>query len=316
VLVATPDSEPYFIALRKGFVEFTKDRLLRDFTWLLALTNLFAQVFTVIFVPMWVFTMVKSPVALGIVSVTYALGSIVGNALFTAIAPYLSRYRTVSAGFLLGGAPALLVLALSDSPVVVGVVTFFCGLAMCSVNPTFGAMIFQRVPSEMLARVGGIIAAITFFGMPLGGLVGGWLVHRFGLVDGILVASVLLFAVTLIPVVRRSLWVELNTPVRRVGYRPYPFGLRVTLSYIDGEWTAWGRRGFRVFMSRRSVPTCIVLKGFDQIEVPALREALGIVAERDLIRVQDADQRLRDELRAKELMLADITAYLEHRHLP
>lgn len=311
VKVAPPDGEPYFRALRMGFTEFKKDRLVRDVTWLLFLVNLFNQAGTVIFVPLWVFTVLHSPVALGVVSVAFALGGIIGSIVFTAIAPYVRRYPALVTGFLIGGAPTFLVLALSDNLIVVAVVTFIGGFAMCSVNPTIGAMIYQRVPSNMLARVGGIIAAITFAGIPVGSLIGGWLVHEFGLSNGILVAAVLFFGATLVPVVRRHLWIELNEATRRVDFHPTLFGLRVTLSYNDGEWTAQIRHRLRVVLPRQKVPAKTVLNGLDQLEIPALHEAVGATVGRDRLRVQVEEEQLRERIRTKESTIADITSALE-----
>lgn len=311
IQVAPPSTEAYFPALRKGFDEFRKDRLVKEMTWLLFFTNLFGHASTVIFVPLWVYTVLHSPVALGMVSLAFALGGILGNVLFTAAAPYTPRYPALVAGFLIGGAPTILILGLSDNLALVAVVTFVGGFAMCTVNPTIGAMIYQRVPAEMLARVGGIFAAVAFCGLPLGGLVGGWLVQRFGLNDGILIAAILLFAVTLLPVVRRHVWIEVNEATKTLPYGPNPFGLRVTLSYEEGQWWARARRGLRKVAPRQPVPAKSVLSGLSQLDVPAVHEAVAQVATRDQQRLRKSESQLRERIRTLESTAGDIVAALD-----
>jgi len=297
VRVSEPATEPYFAALRKGFAQFRKDRLVAEVTWLVAVNNMFSQAFSVIFVPLWVYTVLKSPVALGVVSVCFALGGILGNLVFSAVAPYVRRYPIFAAGFLIGGAPTFLVLALSDSLLLVGLTTFVGGIAMCAVNPTIGALIYQRIPSEMLARVGGIMAAVAFAGIPLGGLGGGELVHRFGYADGALVAAVLLFGVTLIPLLRKHLWIELNqTTLRRV--KPVGWlGPRLSLRYDSGEWTVWARRAGRIVAARHPVPGKIALNGLEELNVAELRDVVASVLAQEQRVTRERIEDLRRDLR-------------------
>ncbi len=290
VVVAVPkvdlrseDPEPYFAALRTGFTEFTKDRLLRHVTGMLFVTNMFSQASTVIFVPMWVFTILHSPAALGVVSASWALGGIVGSFLFAAIAPRLKRYPPMVFGFLVGGAPTFLVLALSDNMVLVAVTMFVGGVAMCSVNPAIHAMVYERVPADKLARVGGIIAAIILAGLPLGGLAGGWLVRQFGLTNGILVGSVLYFAATLLPVISHHLWRQIDdTAIRQaIEHPPFWFGLfgvRVTLMHDGREWTTRARRGGRLIARPRPIPSKIAYDALLGLKVNEVHE----VAEQQL----------------------------------
>jgi MFS family permease len=296
VRVAEPSIEPYFAALRMGFQQFRKDRLVAEVTWLIAVTNIFTQAYTVIFVPVWVFEVLKSPVALGVVSGAYALGGILGSFAFSPVSQYVKRYPAFVAAFLVGGAPAFVVLALSDNVFLVSLTSFIGGLAMSSVNPTFGALIYQRVPAEMLARVGGIMAAIAFAGLPLSGVAGGWLVQRFGLVDGLLIGAVLVFAVSLVPLVRRHLWIELNQATVR---RPKPVGLlgpRVSLRYDSGEWTLWARQAGRIVAPRQAVPVKMVLNGLEELNVPELRDAVASVLAQEETRVRERIADLRKHL--------------------
>jgi MFS family permease len=203
------------------------------------------------------------------------------------------RYPVFVAGFLIGGAPPLLVLALSDNLLVVAGTAFVGGLAMCSVNPTIGALIYQRIPAEMLVRVGGIMAAVAYAGLPLGGLGGGWLVHRFGFADGTLVAALLLFAMTLVPVLRKRLWIDLNQATLR---KTKPVGLlgpRLSLRYDSGHWSVSARRAGRILAARQPVPAKMVLNGLEELNVPELHDAVASVLaqEEKQIREKIADLR-------------------------
>lgn len=319
-----PAREPYFTALRGGFAYFKQDRLIRNVTGMLFATNLFNQASAVVFVPLWVLTVLHSPVALGFVSAAFAVGAIVGNIVFGTLAPYLPRYSTLLFGYFVGGLPRLLILALSDNLAVVVAVTFVSGMAMCSINPTIGAMIFQRIPSEMLARVGGNMAAVSFGGIPLGGLFAGWAVTTLGLHQGILLASVLYFAVTLTPVVRHRTWRELNDATRKrpsIGDeadlpRTYAMartatGLRVTLSYVDGEWSVRASQGLRTLARRRPVRPSVARQVLSQLDIPAVHDAVHDYVYRDRALIAHDTQQLRERVAAWELISADITAALD-----
>jgi len=203
---AEPDTaapkEPYFAALRGGFRHLRHDRLLFGLILMFFVTNLFNQASAVVFVPLWVNDVLHSPVALGFVGGAFAAGAIGGNLAFTALATRLPRYATLTVAYLVGGSPRLLVLALSHRLPVVLVVSFVSGVAVAAVNPTIGALLYERVPAELQARVFGLTAAVAYGGIPLGGLVAAWAVGGLGLTGGLLLCGVAYFAATLTPVAR------------------------------------------------------------------------------------------------------------------
>jgi MFS family permease len=291
---APPVREPYFTALRNGFAGFRQDRLLRKVTGMLFFTNLFNQASAVVFVPLWVMTVLHSPAALGAVSAAYAIGLIIGNIVFAWLAPVLPKYPVLVAGYFIGGAPRFLVLALSDDITVVVIVTLISGIAMCSVNPTIGASIYKRIPADMLARVGGIITAVAFGGMPLGGIIGGASVEWLGLTNGILACTALYFCVTLAPVAGYRIWRELNdlsakkpTPDGATAL-PQIYGLagiatgpRLTLRYADGDWTLFARHGVKRLVRRQPVEPKTAVSALTQVDVVPVQEAVREVLEHD-----------------------------------
>ena len=205
-LVRLPDGaippqapERYLVALRGGFRVLWRDDLLPSMIVMLFALNMFNQAGVAVFIPVWVEQVLHSPEALGLVLGTFAAGAVLGAVVFTAIAPKLPMYQTFMLGALLAGAPRWLVLGLTHDLVVICVVTFLCGLAMASVNPVIGAMLYERVPPELQARAFGVCTAITFTGIPIGGVLGGLAVTGFGLNTAILVAGTLCAAATAAP---------------------------------------------------------------------------------------------------------------------
>lgn len=302
---ATPPREPYWRSLRSGLSYYRSDRLLPSMTRMLVVTNLFNQASAVIFIPLWVLTVLHSPMALGVVAGAFAAGAIAGNVVFTVVAPYLPRYPAFVAGYFIGGAPRFLILALSDNLAVVVAVTLVSGFAMCSVNPTIGAVIYQRVPANMLARTNGILAAASYAGLPLGGIAGGLLVSQLGYANGVLIAATAYFIATLAPVLRPWVWREIDDVRTRQNTTdvtsPVPplvawvrgaFGLRVRLVYARGQWQVRARRGLRVLLPATPVDAPRAIRGLGRLDSPVVT---GTVA--DLL----SSQRAAMQRRAREL---------------
>jgi MFS family permease len=319
--------EPYLTALRGGFAYFRNEPLLRAVTGMMLFTNLFNQASAVVFVPMWVLTVLHSPVALGSVGAAYAVGMIVGSVVFATLAPYLPRYSALVFGYFVGGAPRFLIFAISDDLTVIVIVTFLSGMVMCSVNPTIGAVIYQRVPGAMLARAGGIVMAIAMAGIPIGGVLAGVVVERLGFVNGVLLSSLLYFAVTLTPVVRHRVWRELNDAGARApdpalplpkgyGLAAAALGPRVTLRHTDDGWTVHARQGARTLARRRPLAPKAALHALTRIEVPAVHTAVRELVERDRVAARQELDRQRHQLARMEYVMSDINAGLRAQHLP
>ena len=282
--------------------------MLRSVSTDLFLTNLFTQAVAVVFVPVGAHR-AAVPVALGYVAAAFGLGAILGAVAFTTVAPHLPRYPSVAVGFLIGGAPRLFVLALTDNLLVVIAVTFLSGVSMCAVNPAIQAMVYQRVPTHLMARVAGISMAVMFGGLPLGGLAAGVAVQVMGFSDAVLLLGVLYLAATLVPVVK------LSTVARVQRHRADPsaivegdllprghrlgrsaLGLRATLVYTAGDWRVSARDGLRPVAFRRAVEPKIALEGLTGLGVPAVREAVREALADDRTRLTRTAQRLRSQL--------------------
>ena len=217
----TPDTrEPYLVALRGGFRVLWRDDLLPTMLVMLFALNMFNQAAIAVFIPLWVDEVLHTPEALGLVLGTFAAGAVFGSVVFTAISPKLPMYQTFMLGAVLAGAPRLLVMGLTHDVVVVSVVTFLSGLAMAALNPVLGTMLYERVPPELQTRAFGVCTAVTFTGIPIGGVLGGLAVTGLGIDPAILVAGVLCLAATVAPWVwsrRRGAGAAVPPPPARVG---------------------------------------------------------------------------------------------------
>ncbi|GAA2389028.1 putative drug antiporter protein precursor [Catellatospora methionotrophica] len=226
--------ESYLESLRGGFTYLKYDRLILGVLVMLFVSNLATQAHQVVFVPLWVSERLGTPAGLGVVFGSFALGAVLGNIAFTAMAKRLPRYWTLTAGYLVGGAPRMLVLAFTDSLPVVVTVLFLSGVGLAAVNPIIGAVLYQRVPVAYQARV---------FGLAAGSLVGGWLAKDVGLTAGLMACGLILLAATLGPVFGYRTWRQLDDTESVFEVPVLGPSLAVTLAYTGGAWWIKANQG-------------------------------------------------------------------------
>ena len=317
-IAVQPEREPYLEELLGAVRYLRRDHLLRNMASMLVVTNLFAQAALVVFIPLWIdLRLNHSPVALGFIGAGFALGAIAGNALFTAIGPRLPRYLTFVLGYLVGGAPRFLVLAFSHNLATVVAVWFVSGFALSSANPTIGAVVYQRVPSGLLARVSGLVTAVAFAGLSVGGVVGGWAVEVVGFGPAIVASAVVYVVATLAPVVGYRTWRQLDVAVRGRKAAAPRGRLTVTLEHEDGLWTATARRRDGTVLARRyPVPAPRALRALRLTHSPPAASALdGLLAGQHEAAVRHA-RRLGAELVEAQDGLVELAALLGSRPLP
>lgn len=201
------EKEPYLRALRAGLGFLRRDHLVAALILLLFFTNLFDSAYTSVLMPLWAAER-GTPAVLGALFATFAVGAVLGNVVFTAIAPRAPRYALFTAGFLVGGAPRFVAVAFADTWVVF-VVSFAAGLGLAAINPILGAVMYERIPERMMARVQGLGVAVAWAGMPLGALLGGWLAGAVGLRVALLALGLLYLLVTLAPLTH-PMWRRLD----------------------------------------------------------------------------------------------------------
>lgn len=296
-------AESYLDSLRGGFGYLRHDRLILGVLVMLFVSNLATQAHQVVFVPLWVSQRLGTPAGLGLVFGSFALGAVVGNVAFTAMAKRLPRYLTLTAGYLVGGAPRMLVLAFADELPVVVAVLFLSGVGLAAVNPIIGAVLYQRVPVAYQARVFGLAAAFAYAGLPVGSLVGGWLAQGLGLTAGLVICGLVLLAATLSPVVGYRTWRQLDHTSTAFDVPEPVLPLTVTLAYAGGQWRLAARHGRAELAEPRSLPAAEALRKVASLELPeAYAAAERIVdGERDAARAEA--ERLRSQLADAEARL-------------
>jgi len=200
--VVEPDADPapYAEQLREGWRFLRRDAVLVGITVMVALTNLIDLAWAAVLVPVWGLEH-GGAAAVGALFATFAGASALGSLVAAAWGERLPRYSTYLVCFLITGLPRFVVMAF-DTPL--WALLAFCVVAgFCSgfLNPILGAVLYERVPAALMGRVTSLSSACCFALMPLGGLVGGFLVGGIGLSAALLVCGAAYFVVTMLPAV-------------------------------------------------------------------------------------------------------------------
>ncbi|GHO69719.1 hypothetical protein KSC_086110 [Ktedonobacter sp. SOSP1-52] len=85
-------------------------------------------------------------------------------------------------------------------------------MAIGPINPILSTMEQELVPAELRARVFGALTAMAFLGMPIGGLIAGFLVDWLGITPGILIFGCIYLLSTISLLFNPSLkgWINLK----------------------------------------------------------------------------------------------------------
>ena len=195
------DPAPYLEQLREGWRFLRGDRVLVGITVMVSLTNLIDLAWAAVLVPVWGIENGGGAAAVGALFATFAGASAVGSLVAAAYGDRLPRYATYLVCFLVTGLPRFVIMAV-DTPLW-GILAFcvVAGFASGFLNPILGAVIYERVPDHLIGRVSSLSTACCFALMPLGGLVGGFLVGGIGLSAAMLVCGAAYFVVTMLPAV-------------------------------------------------------------------------------------------------------------------
>ena len=189
----------YVAELRAGFAFLLGDRTLVAIAVMLFVTNLLDQAMAAVFVPVWVFDNLGSPLGLGLISFLFGIGAVAGGAVFAWLGPRLPRRQAYAWGFLVCGAPRFFALALASTLPPVLLVMLVAGLGCGAINPVLGAVEYERVPRHLQARVLGASGALAWLGVPFGGLLGGLAVQAWGLTTALVLFGCAYALTTLAP---------------------------------------------------------------------------------------------------------------------
>jgi MFS family permease len=204
-------SRGYVHDLAAGLRFLKRDRLLLGIVTMVAVANLLNHARAEVMLPVWVRTEIGSASALGLISGIMGAASLLGILLGTWLGPRIPRRAMYTAGFLGGGAPAFVTLALTSSLTPVLVIVLVGGVLGGSINMVIGATSYERVPDQLRARVLGVIRASAWFGIPFGALSGGLATETLGLRPALLIFGGTYLLISLAPVVFPA-WRQMRRP--------------------------------------------------------------------------------------------------------
>ncbi|MFI6085205.1 MFS transporter [Streptomyces sp. NPDC051217] len=239
----TPTEPGYWRRFGQGFTFLRSEPLLLTIVVMVMVTNFLDAAFSAVLLPVWAKESGNGPSAIGLCAGAGGLAAIGGSLIAAGVAHRMRRRPVFFAGFLLAGAPRWLILA-SPAPLWTVVVVFAIGgFGAGFLNPILAAVSYERVPRRLLGRVKALSGALSWSGMPLGGLIGGAAVASIGLAPVLLVGGAAYFLTTNLTGLRPE-WREMDrlrgkgraaddpvvpTPRRTPGSGPEPeSGARLT----------------------------------------------------------------------------------------
>jgi MFS family permease len=200
----------YLAGMAEGFRFLRGDHLLMTAIALLALLGLLDTAFSTVLLPVWANGDGRGAELVGSLGGTLAAAAITGSAVAAVFAHRLPRRTLFLGALLIAGGPRFLILGLDVSVSWVFVIIVISGFAEGMLNPVLGAAVLERIPRDMLGRVGGIADAMAYAGIPFGGILAGILVGTLGAPAVLLAGSALYFAVVLANTMFPA-WKELDT---------------------------------------------------------------------------------------------------------
>lgn len=206
----------YSSRLRTGATFLRQDRLLRSVLAMIAVTNLLEAAYISVMLPVWVLDHGRGPELIGLLGLLFGGAAVASSLVATTMSGRFSRRTAYLVGFTLAGAPRYLALAV-DAPLWVIVVTnVVAGLGAGFINPTIGAVFFERVPRHIVGRVGSLADALAWAGIPVGGIIGGAAVAAVGVAPALGAAGAAYLVSTTVPGLRPE-WREMDLAQARAG---------------------------------------------------------------------------------------------------
>ncbi|SEG78789.1 Major Facilitator Superfamily protein [Actinacidiphila yanglinensis] len=191
----------YRAELAEGYRYLVRARLLFAVVAMVMVTNAIDQAWSSVLLPVDARRHLGGSVALGAVSGTFAASALVGSLLFGAVGHRFSQRALFIGGFLCCGFPRYAVGAFVPGLAPLIVVCALCGLGAGMLNPIIGTEMVRLVPERLRSRVFGAVTSGVLIAVPMGGLLGGYLVQYAGLRTAMAAAGTLYLLTTLSPFV-------------------------------------------------------------------------------------------------------------------
>jgi MFS family permease len=205
------DPERYLARLHAGYRFIRGDGLIWSTVLMLTVTNFLDAALSSVLVPLWAKESGGGPAAIGLVGSCLGITAVLGSLCATFTGERLPRRATFLVGFLVGGAPRFVVLAL-DAPVWVVASTWaVAGIGIGFINPILSAVLFERTPRAMLGRANALADSLAWSLIPLGGIAAAGLLGVVGLAPALLACGLGYLVSTTIPALRPE-WHEMSRP--------------------------------------------------------------------------------------------------------
>ena len=192
-------SSRYHTELAAGWAVLRSDPVLRGLVVMIAVTNLFDQAYAIVLLPVWVRTAGLDVTWIGIFLATFSGASIAGAAIAAAIGHRLPRMAVYTIGFLFAGPLPMSAFAINAPIPFIIIVLIVSGFSAGFLNPIIGAILFERIPAQLVGRVIALFGALAWSLMPFGGIYGGVLIDNLGIAIALGTTGMLYLLVTLAP---------------------------------------------------------------------------------------------------------------------
>ena len=168
--------EPVLYSARMGLKYLSENRLILDMILLLAGINLIASMFNAALPAMVLSRENGSETALGWVNTCTGLATLAGSLIASALPAPKDRVKVIHLSLLLSMGTENLLLALGRTPLVWCIAAWLGWISIPIMSTNLGALFRSTIPVEMQGRVYSARNTLQFFTIPLGYLLGGWLV--------------------------------------------------------------------------------------------------------------------------------------------
>ncbi len=193
----------YLAQLREGGRFLRREPVLLAITVMIAFTNLLDVAYASVLVPVWAEQTAGGARAIGLLFGFFSGAAVLGSLIASRLGERLPRFAIYVVAFTLCGFPRFAVMAYDVAADValwwVLVVAAVGGFGAGFINPILGAVVFERIPPHLVGRVVTLTSALSWAGMPFGGLLAGLAVSGYGDVATLLGAGTAYFVATMAP---------------------------------------------------------------------------------------------------------------------
>jgi hypothetical protein len=289
------------------------DPMVRRLALTLFATNLFVQAGAVLLVALWAGQITQTPQLLGLIAAAFMLGLLGAGVTFAGLTRNGATSVALTLGCLAGGAAGYFFL-LSRPPQLLLVVgaALVTGVATASVIPLTGTLLSVHVPAALKSKVDGLLASVSYLGLPLGTVAAAWFLPRATVLTGLGAAAGAYLVAMMIPFFIFRTWRQLlpDAPATRAA-KGLPARLTVTLAYADGQWIVEVRRGRALLGSRHLVKSAEAMNMLAVLEVPGVQDSVEKALAVDQREAAREAERMRQELAELEARLAGLSEMVE-----